>query len=285
MTAYVLTAVQYFIFLLFLTFGFMQAYAAMYSKEERRFMRNRMKRKLKSKNEITKKKAEESMVTLLFREAYLPRMNNLRFSAVRVIGLIFGSLYLSMNTSPTTLVLFVAGWLIATEPLFKYSAIRLFLGRRIKKINEKKESELFSLFAMLKTDLIGNVRDEINVYHLLKDTLPYVHYIKPMVNQFMRHWRSSPEDAGKKFETSLGGDTAQFLGDFLGKLHTMDRRNALFILEEQNEVFGHRRSEMLLQKAEIQRNQFYTFFFISAFMVIGWFLWFMYELTSTSMNF
>lgn len=285
MTAYVLTAIQYMGLLLFLILGFMRAYAALYSKEERRFMKNRMRRRFKNQNEAAKKKDESSEVTLLFREAYMPWMSTLRFSVIRVLGLALGALYFSMTSSFTVLILFIAFWLIATEPLFKYSAIRLFLGRRIKKINEKKESELFSLFAMLKTDLIGNAREEINVYYLLKDTLPYTHYIRPIVNQFMRNWRESPEKAGKSFEVALGGDTAQFMGDFLGKLHSMDRKNALTILEEQSDVFGHRRSEMLLQKAEIQRNQFYTFFFLSAFMVIGWFLWFMYELTSTSMNF
>ncbi|WP_281864827.1 hypothetical protein [Planomicrobium okeanokoites] len=285
MTAYVLTAIQYGVFLIFVVLAMMQTYAALYSKEERRFMRNRVKRNLRKQNEVTKKRAAESEVTLMFGEAHLPWMNTLRFALLRVIGLMGGLMYLSFTTSWTNTVLFMVFWLVLTEPLFKFSLIRLYLARRIKKITEKKEGELFSLFAMLKTDLIGNTRDEINVYHLLKDTLPYVYYIKPMVNQFLRQWKESPQTAGQNFESALGGETAQFLGDFLGGLHRMDRDNALQVLEEQNEVFGHRRSEMLLQKAEVQRNSFYTFFFLSAFAVIGWFMWFMFQMTSQSMNF
>lgn len=285
MTAYVLTAIQYGVFLIFVVLAMMQTYAAMYSKEERRFMRNRVKRNLRKQNEVTKKRAAESEVTLMFGEAHLPWMNTLRFALLRVIGLMGGLVYLSFTTSWTNTVLFMVFWLVLTEPLFKFSLIRLYLARRIKKITEKKEGELFSLFAMLKTDLIGNTRDEINVYHLLKDTLPYVYYIKPMVNQFLRQWKESPQTAGQNFESAMGGETAQFLGDFLGGLHRMDRDNALQVLEEQNEVFGHRRSEMLLQKAEVQRNSFYTFFFLSAFAVIGWFMWFMFQMTSQSMNF
>ncbi|WP_211656206.1 hypothetical protein [Planococcus alpniumensis] len=284
MTAYVLTAIQYSVFILFVVLAMMRTYAALYSKEERRFMRHRMKRHLRKQNEITKKRTSESEITQLFKEAHLPWLTNYRFAVVRVVGLLSGMLYLSLTTTSTNTILFLVGWAVLTEPVFKFSLIRLYLARRIKKITEMKEGELFSLFAMLKTDLIGNTREEINVYHLLKDTLPYVHYIKPMLNQFMRQWRESPQLAGQNFEAALGGETAQFLGDFLGGLHRMDRDNALQVLEEQNEVFGHRRSEMLLQKAEVQRNSFYTFFFLSAFAVIGWFMWFMFQMTNQAMN-
>lgn len=284
MTAYVLPAIQYGVFLIFVVLAIMQTYAALYSKEERRFMRNRVKRKLRKQNEVTKKRSAESEITLLFEEAHLSWLNNIRFAMIRMIGLLVGLLYFSFTTSSTNTILFLVAWLILSEPVFKFSLIRLYLARRIKKITEKKEGELFSLFAMLKTDLIGNIRDEINVYHLLKDTLPYVHYIKPMMNQFLRQWKDSPQLAGQNFEAALGGETAQFLGDFLGSLHKMDRNNALKVLDEQNEVFGHRRSEMLLQKAEVQRNSFFTFFFLSSFAVIGWFMWFMFQMTSQAMN-
>lgn len=284
MTAYILDAIKYLVFLIFVALAMRQAYAALYSKEERRFMRNRMKRSLRKQSEITKKKSAESEVTRMFEEAHIPWMNTYRLTILRIVLLLGGLLYLSYTTSTTNMVLFLVFWLVASEPLFKFSLIRLFLSRRIKKITEKKESELYSLFAMLKTDLLGNTREEINVYHLLKDTLPYVNYIKPVLSQFMRNWRESPAEAGKQFEAALGGETSQFLGDFLGNLHTMDRDNALHVLEEQNEVFGYRRSEMLLQKAEVQRNSFYTFFFIASFSVIGWFLWFMFELTNKAMQ-
>lgn len=285
MTVYVLTAIQYVVLLVFFLLAMMQAYAALYTKEERRFIRNRVKRNLKKQKDVTNKHTEESEVTKWFRAAGLPWMNNYRFALIRVLSILAGSLYLSFVTSPLNIALFIGIWAISTEPLFKFSLIRLFISRRIKKITESKEGELYSLFAMLKTDLLANTREEINVYFLLKDTLPYMNYIQPILTGFMRKWRESPELAGKEFETELGGDTAMFLGDFLGNLHSMSRTDALHVLNEQNEVFGHRRSEMLLQKAELQRNSFYIFFFVSAFMVIGWFMWFMYEMTTKSMNF
>lgn len=285
MTVYVLTAIQYVVFLIFLLLAMMQAYAALYSKEERRFIRNRVKRNLRKQSNVTKKHTEESEVTKMFHDAGLHWMNNYRFAIFRVITLMFGALYFSVASTPLNTLVFVAIWAILTEPLFKFSLIRLFIYQRIKKIRENKEGELYSLFAMLKTDLLANTREEINVYHLLKDTMPYMNYIQPILGRFMRKWRESPELAGRDFEKELGGETAMFLGDFLGNLHSMSRSDALHVLDEQNEVFGHRRSEMLLQKAELQRNSFYVFFFVSAFVVIGWFMWFMYEMTSKSMNF
>lgn len=285
MTVYVLTAIQYFVFLLFIVLAMMQAYAALYSKEERRFIRNRMSRKLKSQNEVTKKRSAESQVTKWFHEAHLPWMNNFRFAVFRVSVLLIGTLYMAIVGNSLNVVLFIGIWALVSEPLLKYSLIRFFLSRRTKKIANQKEGELYSLFAMLKTDLLANSREEINVYYLLKDSLPYIRYIQPILVRFMTQWRQSPELAGKSFEQELSGETAQFLGDFLGNLHQMSRTDALHILNEQSEVFGHRRSEMLLQKAELQRNTYYMFFFVSSFMVIGWFMWFMYEMTTRSMNF
>lgn len=285
MTVYVLTAIQYVVFIIFLLLAMMQAYAALYSKEERRFIRNRVKRNLRKQSSVTKKHTEESEVTKMFHDAGLHWMNNYRFAIFRLITLLFGALYFTLTSTSLYTLVFVVTWAILTEPLFKFSLIRFFIYRRIKRIRENKEGELYSLFAMLKTDLLANNREEINVYHLLKDTMPYMNYIQPILGRFIRKWRESPELAGRDFEKELGGETAMFLGDFLGNLHSMSRSDALHVLDEQNEVFGHRRSEMLLQKAELQRNSFYIFFFVSTFVVIGWFMWFMYEMTSKSMNF
>jgi hypothetical protein len=262
-----------------------QIYAALWTTEERIYLRNRVIRTWKTQAEKTKEKSKESEVTKWFREAGLPWFTNIRWLAIRIILLIIGVLYFAIFSSITNLMLFIIIIQYLTEPLFKYSGIRLFLKWRTQYIQEKKETELFTLFALLKTDLLSSPHEQVNAYYLLSESLPYFQYINGTLIKFLKMWRQSPEKAAKVFEEDLGGETAEFLSDVLSRLHNMNRMDAISLLSEQSQVLGYKRSEFAMRKAEVQRNVYYAFFIVSSFVGIFWFMWFIYSMTTTQMNF
>ena len=229
--------------------------------------------------------AKASEVTDKFEKAQVPYINNVRYAIIRMGFILFLLVGFGLGTSLTTTVLIVAVATLATEPLLKYSAINLYLNQRLRKIKDEKEGELFTLFALFKTDIMSDTKPQINVFTLVNRNLTYFDRIRPTLIRFLQMWTKSPEAAGKVFANELSGDSAEFLGDFMGKLNSMNRTDAVHLLEEQSEIFSHKRSEQVMQKAEIQRNGYFLFFFISAFASIAWFMWFMYDMTARSMNF
>lgn len=285
MSAYGLLLIQYGVFTVILALATGFAYSALWTTDERVFLRNRMMRTWTNQSKALQVKAKESEVTLLFKQAGYSWMTNIRWMLIRTGVLVIGVAYLMTTQSMSTTLLFVGVWLIATEPVLKFSMIRLLLKFRTEAVRRKKESELFSLFALIKTDLMANRSDQINVYHLIRETLPYFSSIKLVLFAFLEKWSESPEEAGKVFEKELGSDTAQFVGDTLAQLHKLPRQKAIQLLSEQGKVFVYKRSELAMQQAEMQRNFFFIFFFIAGFGVILWFMWFAYSMSMSSMNF
>lgn len=285
MSAYGLLLIQYGVFTIILALATGVTYSALWTTDERVFMRNRMMRTWSKQSKVIQSKATESEVTMLFKKAEFGWMTNVKWLLIRVIVLVLGIIYLMATQSMIATLLFVGIWLIGTEPLIKISGIRLLLKFQTESVRRKKESELFSLFALIKTDLMASRSDQINVYHLIREALPYFTSIKPVLLAFLEKWSESPSEAGKVFEKELGSETAQFVGDALAQLHKLPRQKAIQLLSEQGKVFVYKRSEMAMQQAEMQRNFFFIFFFISGFVVILWFMWFAYSMSMSSLNF
>lgn len=282
MSAYAITVIPYLFFAIFMLMACSQAYVALWSVEERVTLRNRVIRTWQERSKEIKEKAGEAEVTQLFQEAGYPKMTNVKWLVVRIVLLVILVALLSGSTSLSLILLSIVSFMILTEPIFKYSAIRLFLKWRISSIKRQNELELFTLFSLLQTDLLATQDEQVNVYHLLSESLPYFRRINGTISKFLNLWRKSPETASKVFEQDLGGETAQFLGDVLSRLHNTSRTDAIELLSEQGELFTFKRSEIALQQAEVQRNMFYFFFLVSAFVGIIWFMWSMYSLINTA---
>lgn len=285
MSAYVVVIFQYGVYAILMSIALIQLYAALWTTEEKIYLRNRVIRTWKLGKLKTSKLSDESEVTLWFRQAGFPWMTSIRWLILRLSLLLVGTVYLSITSTLTMVVLYVAIFQILTEPLFKYSGIRLLLKFRNQHIQQQKETELFTLFALIKTDLLSSNESHVNVYYMLKKTLPYFQHINGTIIRFLHKWRQSPELAAKVFEEDLGGETAEFMVDILSRLHNMDRESALDLLSEQSQVLTFKRTELSMRKAEVQRNLFYTFYLIATFIGIFWFMWFMFELSSNSLNF
>lgn len=257
----------------------------LWSKDERAFIRNRITRSWSKQASQLKESAKSSEVTDMFRSAGLSWITNIRWLIFRFSLVVIGAVIFLFNEDTTTALIYVVLMQLLTEPTWKFSGIQMLLKARIKQIRRQKENELFSLFSLLKTDLISSQTSQINVYHLVKSSLPYFHSIKPVMILFLNQWKKSPELAGEVFEKELGGETAQFVGDILARLHNMSRKDAIHLLTEQNKVFAYERSERSMQQAEVQRNFYWLFFFSSASLTIVWFMIFIFNITLKALNF
>ena len=284
-TSILLTVIQYTVFALLILLSLSFLYKGLFDEYSRRLMKRRFVSHLESQKERAKTLSKQSEVTDKFKRAQVPYLNNMRYALLRLGIILFLLIGFGIGGTLMSTVLMVAIAILATEPLLKYSLINLYLNHRLRKIKQDKEGELFTLFALFKTDIMADVKSQINVYNLVNSNLTYFDRIRPTLIQFLQVWAKSPDEAGKLFTKELSGESAEFLGDFMGKLDSMNKADALHLLQEQGDIFSHKRSEQVLQRAEIQRNGYYILFFLSAFSVIGWFLWFMYDMTMKSMNF
>lgn len=283
--AILLTVFQYIVFALFMLAALQLLYQGLFSKNNNLSLSKQFITKLKVQQLRLQNTKKQSELTRLFRDAQIPFITNVHFFYLRIIILLILTLYIALTSDISMLLMVVGIYLIMSDPRLKFSIVGWFINKRIKRINYEKENELFTLFAVLKTDVISEERGELNVYDLINRNLPYFKRIEGTLIRFLHNWTVSPEKAGGIVKNELKSESAQFLGDFLAKLHTVSKKDAAHLLEEQGSVFGNARSEILMQRAEVQRNGYYLFFFISVFVSIIWFLWFMADITMSNLTF
>lgn len=285
MIAYAFPVIQYGTFLTLLLMAVNQLIKAMYSSDERSYMRKRFINTLKSQQQKIIKVDSESKTNLLFRSAGYANMTDMKWLLIRIPLIFIPFIYFLMQADFFTAFVVLGILYISTETGIKFSPVVWFLREQKKSIQQKKEVELFTLFALLKTDLMASNTNQVNVYHLVSETTSYFKEINYVLVKFLSLWKKSPDDAGAVFQKELSGETASFIGDVLSKLHNMDRVDALNLLSEQGEVFTYKRSELAIQREEKKRLLFFILFFLASFAGIVWFLYFTYSMVSLNMNY
>ena len=285
MGAYAFPIIQYGTFFVFLTMALLQFFKVLWSTDERVYIKNRFIRTMKSQQNRFLKVKVESESTKLFRAAGFYKMSDLKWLLIRFLLILVGALYLVYHDQIRNAVIYIALIYIATEVYIKFSPITLYLKRRNRMIQQRKELELFTLFALMKTDLMASNHEQVNVYHLVSETTPYFKEINHVLVRFLALWKKSPEEAGTVFQKELEGETADFLGDVLSKLHNVNRKDALHLLSEQGEAFSYKPAELAVQRAEGKRHIYFALFFTSSFVGIAWFMYFCYAMVAESMNF
>lgn len=280
-----LLIMQYGTFLVTMGMALNQFIKAMYSNDERSYMKRKLVNNLKSQQQRILKVDPDSTTQRLFREAGLSSVSEFRWLLIRLTLTLLPTIYFLVDREILTAVVVMTIMFFATETTLKFSPVTWFLKGRKKAIQESKETELFTLFALFKTDLMASQSEQVNVYHLVHEARPYFKKIDYVLVQFLSLWKKSPESAGAVFHKELSGETASFIGDVLSKLHNMNRTDALNLLAEQGEVFTFKRAEIANQKEEKKRLMFFIMFTLASFTGIVWFMYLTYSMVSDSMNF
>ncbi|MEK6190606.1 MAG: hypothetical protein N2A99_06420 [Carnobacterium alterfunditum] len=284
MASYAMPIIQYGIFFILLLMALNLFIKALWSTDERLYFKRRFVNQLKSQRDKFVKTDIESVTVQLFRAAGMPKMSDSKWLFIRMILILITVTYLVIEGNLIGAFTSIIIIYLVTEVKYNFSPVNLFLKKRASSIQQKKEIELFTLFALLKTDLTASNSDQVNVYHLINETTSYFKEINYVLVKFLTLWKKSPEVAGAVFQKELSSETAGFIGDVLSKLHNMDRKDALALLSEQGEVFTYKRAELAVQKEEKTRYIFFMLFFIASFFGIAWFLYFTYSMISQNMT-
>lgn len=285
MSGLVFPAITYGTFFTFMVLAFNQLTKALWSSDERLYYKRRFVNTLKSQQEKYMKPTEDSKMQNAFFAAGFQGMTDFKWLMYRFLIIIFTLIYFLVFVENIMWSIASIIVMFAATSSYKYSPVNFYLKGRANKIQQRKEIELFTLFALLKTDLMASNTNQVNVYHLVSETTSYFKDINYVLVKFLSLWKKSPEAAGAVFQTELSSDTAKFIGDVLSKLHNMDRKTALDLINEQADVFTYKRTELAVQREEKKRFLFFSLFFTASFFGIVWFLYFTYVMVMKNMSF
>lgn len=287
----VFTIVEYTLMFLFLAIGAYYIYNMITTIEERKVYRAKLLKQLKdTKNDFIKKN-EESKVQKILKEAGIP-LTATRFTIYRIILIIFMFCYIPfysifLNGEINFYSLFIPViFILITEPKIKFSPISLLFNFFIKNKKKQKILELFTLFDILKAELSTlSYNQEINIYTVLKDSLPLLEHIQGTMSRFLSLWKTNPEMATHVFYKEIPSESAKILGEILYKLDKASKKEALQIIEAEAKFFSFSYFESELQTSGKKRIAYYTFFFMSVLSIIFWTFSMLSSTTMLNMNF
>lgn len=281
---YLLNFLQYAVYFIFIVLAAHQLLLVTTTEEYRKKIKTKFITKIELEKAKQQQKESKSKAAQLFDEADFKYLNLSKYNMFRRLLLILIISFGGSNLSLMSLMIVLLLYLIFSDVHNRFSLIRFFLKSRIKNIEHEKENELFSLFDILKTEiLIDKNKHSFNVYELTYGNLNYFNRIKEPLSTFLSTWAKSPELAIEGFTKSIPIEEAQFIAEFLIKIENMNSTEALHLISEQNQIMSIKRLEKANQRAEVKKNIYYVFFYISAFTIIIWFLWFIYDMSLSSL--
>lgn len=222
-------------------------YFGLATKLERRHFRLRVKEGWEdSKREIVNKSGTSKLEILLNQSNYPLGVNALKFNIIFFI--LFILLFMNyvfvpvIMTGIIKLIPFVIGVVILSGlyPALPFSPTRFFLKRLIEYRQAKKNSELFSLYDMLVSEIEMMVTTRVNIYSLLKSLQPYFKEINTALAIMLSEWQSSsigPSKAIERFSERIGTNEAKSLATVLQTFDENSRENLIESLRGMEDLF------------------------------------------------
>jgi hypothetical protein len=221
-------------------------YSGLANRMEKQHLRLRFKESVNVQKEKFKEKASNGKNEDLFKEAGYPLgINGLRWEIIKWILLSFVILnyifYPLLNTGDFSLiavVLIIVGMLM-TMPTFPYSITRFVLNRLIDFKKAKRNSELFSLYDMLISEIQMMQNTRINSYSLLRTLKPYFKELDAPLTRLLTGWTNDegPEKALDVFAKEIGTNEAKSLATVLKKFDENKRETILQSLQGMEDMF------------------------------------------------
>lgn len=206
-------------------------YSGLSNRVERQHIRLRFKEALKEGQNQFKKQAETSKTEQLLKEAGYPlKINGLRWEIIKWTLLVIVLLnyvvypYLTNGDIQVFYILGVLAGMIFLSPTFPYSLTRFVLNRLIDYKKAKKNSELFSLYDMLLSEIQMMQQTRVNAYSLIRTLKPYFKELDGTITRLLANWTSheGPESALEIFAKEIGTNEAKSLANVL---KTFDENN------------------------------------------------------------
>lgn len=287
----ILKIVEYGIYIGFLVLGTYYLYKSLTSNEERKFYRIKLIKEINERRNSIVAKSTESDFQKKLRVTGISFLSAVRYQIFRWSFIIVATGYYlilpiiktdqfdrSLFSIPVLLILI-------SEPKFKFSVVSKVLDSLIKRKKRQRTIELFTLFDMLKAELITLNKDQdVNIYNMLKDSITMFEYIPGTISRFLSLWKSSPETAKDVFYLEIGGESAKVLGDILFKLDNTSKDEALKILESESSIFSFSYYESELQGSIKQKNAFSLLFSVNILLIIAWLIIIVFTMFSDNLE-
>ncbi|MGM1370611.1 hypothetical protein [Bacillus cereus] len=282
--------VSLFVYLLVLIFfgtGAYQTYALCTSLEERKLQRTKIAQSIQQKKKKfilanNKSKFQQKLST-----AEIKYIKASHYQITRIVVLLFLAIYylaipyVTLGEFSVMSLLLVWGIYLATEPIFKYSIISMIINYLIALKYQKKMTEVFTLFDVLKADLYSlNPSQEVNIYGIIRDSLPMFEHIDGTIARFLSLWKSDPEKAKDVFHEDIGGEGTKALGDIIFKMDQTSKDQALETINAESSVFAFSYYEAQMQQSGKSKTVMFGFFTTTSLLIISWLVLYIFAMFS-----
>jgi hypothetical protein len=191
-------------------------------------------------------KASTSKNENIFKEAGYPLgINGVRWEIIKWSFLVFTignyivfPLMVRGDYSLVSAVLIVVGFVLIM-PTFPFSIIRFILNRLIEYKVAKRNSELFSLYDMLISEIQMMQNTRINSYSIIRTLKPYFKELDAPLTRLLTSWTSQdgPEKALDVFAQEININEAKSLANVLKKFDENKRETILQSLKGMEDSF------------------------------------------------
>ncbi|WP_202078158.1 hypothetical protein [Caldalkalibacillus salinus] len=258
----------------------LKMYQFLTTETERKRYRTKIQRVVDERKYEMIKKAEQTSLEKKLKRAGVPSIiNAFRFQVCRWTVISTLCVYyvilpsIDQHSVPMSSLLGVVTLLILSSPSLRFSLTNYLLDQLRLFRERKKHQELFTLFDMLQAELTSLTEgQEINVYNLIRESVPYFQYINHALLKFLYTWKYDPRLAKTQFSTEVGGEDAETLSNILYKIDDTSKEDAIQILKGASKVFSVSYFEGGNRKKEKRFILIDTFFFCVNLLTIAWLL-------------
>jgi len=272
---------------MFFGIGAYQTYALCTSFEERKLQRTKIAQSIQQKKKKfilvnNKSKFQQKLST-----AEIKYIKASHYQITRIVVLLFLVIYyiaipyITLGEFSVMSLLLVWGIYLATEPIFKYSIISMIINYLIALKYQKKMTEVFTLFDVLKADLYSlNPSQEVNIYGIIRDSLPMFEHIDGTIARFLSLWKSDPEKAKDVFHEDIGGEGTKALGDIIFKMDQTSKEQALETINAESSVFAFSYYEAQMQQSGKSKTLMFGIFTTTSLLIISWLVLYIFAMFS-----
>lgn len=276
----VISASVYIFYLLIVCLSSYLAFIFVTTENERKRYRTKIQKELSQQKERIKVNAEESNFAQKLKEAGNPfhitafRYQLFRWGFIVAIFTYYVIIPIIQSAELNSLVLaLIIAITLLTSPGFNFSITNYLLQQLTLLRNKRKQTELFTLFDMLQAELTSlNQEQEINVYNLLKECVPYFEYIDTAIMKYLHLWKHDPQKAKEQLALEIGGEDAEALSNILYKIDETSKEHAIQIIRGASQVFSASYFEGGNRKNEKKNMMVHAFFFSVNLLTIIWLL-------------
>lgn len=221
-------------------------YSGLSNRLEKQHLRLRFRETVKDRKKQFEQKAVTSKTELLLKEAGYPLgINGLRYEIIKwSLGIFLllnylGYPYLTTGDFNPIAVLGILIGMVVFNPNFNYSITRFIINRLISYKQAKRNSELFSLYDMLISELQMMQTTRVNAYSLIRTLKPYFKEIEGSLNRLLTNWTTDagPEYALDVFSEEIGTNEAKSLANVMKKFDENKRETILQSLKGMEDMF------------------------------------------------